>query len=65
MSANFIHFRKFAIKLLNATPDEFLGSESEAFGPEFYDKQNTWKCGLAFAVTEIVLALIVWILISL
>ena len=65
VSANFIHFRQIILKLLNATPNEFLGSDTEAFGPEFFDKQKTWKCGLGYAVGEIVLALVVWVLITL
>ena len=49
---------------MNAKHNEFLGADEEAFGPSFFDKQKTWKCGMGYAMAQIVLAVVVWVLIS-
>ena len=48
---------------------EFLETElhfdkSKAFGPEFFQMQKTWHCGIIWSIIEIVLCVLVAILIT-
>ena len=60
-------FQKFPSPCL--PEKEFLETElhidkSTAFGPEFFERQKTWKGGLAFSLIEIALCPIVAFLIT-
>ena len=38
--------------------------KSKAFGPEFFQMQKTWHCGIIWSIIEIVLCVVVAILIT-